>query len=275
MTDPFETLLDERYANRREPTVPGVLTAKVTGRMEDGTFELQYLSMGDNTPSAPARVMAPTAGAQRGSWTMPEIGDEVVVAFDAGDTNNPIILGAVWNDESPPPDQAEPSEDNHIRTFVSRAGHEITFDDRPAGGKVKIRTERGHEVLLDDTPPGKITISSATGNVIELDDATQTLTLRSRLAIALESTAITFGSGGVVLGPLSPSSPLSATPTPTIIESPLSIKLKSPLISLEATTIELKTTGSAATSMVTIDGKPFGTHTHGIPPGPITPPVTP
>jgi len=256
---PFETLLEERYAERREPTIPGVLTARVTGRMPDGTYELDYLSMGDGSPSAPARVMAQTAGAKRGSWNMPEIGDEVVVAFDAGDTNNPIILGAVWNDQSPPPDAAEPSEANHIRTFVSRSGHQLTFDDRPAGGKVRIRTAGGREVLLDDTAPGKVTISGAVGTTIELDDATQTLTLRSPVSIRLEAATIALASGGLSMGPPSAGAAVSA---PTVIESPLALELKSTVIRLQAAVIEL-------------NGKPFALHTHNLPPTPPTGPVTP
>ena len=47
------------------------------------------------------------------------------------------------------------------------------------------------------------------------------------------------------------------------------------MISLKAAMIELTTTGNPATSMVIIDGRPFGLHTHGVPPAPPGPPVTP
>lgn len=250
MTSPFETLLDQRYADRREPTIPGVLTAIVTGRMDDGTYELRYLSMGGNSPSAPARVMAPTAGAGRGAWTMPEIGDEVVVAFDAGDTNNPIILGAVWNNQSPPPDAAEPSDENNIRTFVSRSGHQITFDDSPAGGKIKVRTEGGHELLLDDTAPGTVTLQSAGGAVVEISDADASITLRAANRVALEAPNIAFQA----------TSSLS-------IQSPGGVSIQAPA------GILLTTTGSTLASTLVIDGKPFAAHTHGVPPttGPVTP----
>ena len=53
----LETLLEDRYQDKSEPKMPGVLTAKVTGRMGD-MFELSYLGMGQGAPSAPARVMA-------------------------------------------------------------------------------------------------------------------------------------------------------------------------------------------------------------------------
>ena len=91
---------------------------------KDGTYTVDYLSMGsEGYTSAPARVMMTMAGDRRGTYFMPEIGDEVVVAFEGGDTSFPIILGAVWNDEAPPPDQAQPSTENNVRTIVSCSGH--------------------------------------------------------------------------------------------------------------------------------------------------------
>jgi hypothetical protein len=78
------------------------------------------------------------------------------------------------------------------------------------------------------------------------------------------------------MGPPSPASGISATPAPTVIQSPLLLQLSSgAAISLQAPSIMLNTTGSAPTSLVVIDGKPFGAHTHGVPPGPVTPPVSP
>lgn len=275
MSSPLEVLLAERYADKQEPKVQGVLTAKVTGRMGDGAYELQYLSMSQNAPSAPARVMVPTAGNKRGSYAMPEVGDEVVVAFDGGDTNNPIILGALWNDDSKTPEQAKPSDENNLRTFVSRSGHEVTFDDTSAAEQVRICSKSGHKIVLDDKPPGKITITSPKGALIEVDEATMTLTIRSTTAIKIETAALTLAAGSVSMGPPAPGSAIPAPPQPTSISNPISIAIESNAISLKAAMIELTTTGNAATSMVVIDGKPFGTHTHNVLPTPPTGPVTP
>src|SRR4051794_25821380 len=123
--DFFDSVFADQDRQRRERTVRGIAIAKVTGRMPDGTYELKYLGMGGDAPSAPARMMMPNAGNGRGIYWMPEIGDEVVVAFESGDSNSPIVLGALFNDESPAPDQAKPSNDNNIRTIVSRSGHEV------------------------------------------------------------------------------------------------------------------------------------------------------
>jgi uncharacterized protein involved in type VI secretion and phage assembly len=244
--DFLETLMRPQVQQGRNRPQFGLVTAKVTGRMDDGTYELSYLSMGDNEPSAPARMMMPTAGNRRGMYFFPEVGDEVIVAFESGDTNMPVILGAVYNEESPEPDQAQPSNENNVRTIVSRSGHEITLDDSPGGEKVKIRTRGGHELLLDDTPPGKITLQSARGSKLEMDDATLSMKLSAPVKIELQATQIA----------------INAT----------QLQLQSPA------GIQLQTTGSPIASLVVIDGKPFGAHVHMppiIPPAGTTGPVGP
>src|SRR5689334_21907250 len=125
--DALYQLMAPQTEQSRKQLVHGLVTATVRSREDDGTYRLDYLTMGTDEPSAPARVMMPMAGSKRGTYFCPEPGDEVVVAFELGDTNLPVILGAVWNNNDHPPDQAQASVDNKIRTIVSRSGHEVTL----------------------------------------------------------------------------------------------------------------------------------------------------
>lgn len=266
--DFFDSVFADQDRERRERSVHGVAIAKITGRMPDGTYEMRYLGMGGNAPSAPARMMMPNAGNKRGMYWMPEVGDEVVVAFETGDSNAPIILGALYNNESPTPDQAKPSNENNVRTIVSRSGHEITLDDSPSAGKVTVKTKDGRSLVLDDTPPGKVTLDTPRGISITLDDATGTLTLEAPTAIVLQTAALQLNVGGLSVAP-------GATPgTGTMtINVPAAVSIQSAAISLQGAAITLTTTGTMPTCMVVIDGKPFGLHVHG--PTPPAPPVTP
>jgi phage baseplate assembly protein gpV len=244
--------------------------------MADGLYELSYLGMGQNAPSAPARMMMPMTGGGRGTYFMPEVGDEVVVAFDSGDTNMPIILGGVWNNDSRPPDQARPSDENNIRTIVSRSGHEITLDDTAAAQKVHIKTQGGHEVTLDDTAPGKVTIQSRGGSKIELDDAAMTITILAPLKIDLQAAALNIGAGSVSMGPPSSASlPAPAPPAPTTVSSQVMVRMEAPLIHLKGASIILETTNIPTASAVIIDGVPFGLHHHHLVPPAVTGPVAP
>jgi hypothetical protein len=167
----LHVLMAPQTEQARKRLVQGLVTAKIRNREDDGTYRLDYLTMGSDEPSAPARVMMPMAGGKRGTYFFPEPGDEVVVAFELGDTNLPVILGAVWNQNDPFPDQAQPSSQNNIRTIVSRSGHELTFDDTPGAEKVTVKTKGGHQLVMDDTPLGpKVTLTTAQNRTLVLDD---------------------------------------------------------------------------------------------------------
>ena len=159
----LQNLIERDAAIARDHQVFGLVTGIVSEVDDEGNYFVRYLDMGGDQQSAPARVMMPMAGSRRGTYFMPEIGDEVIVAFESGDTSLPIILGAVWNEDALPPEQAQPSEENHIRTIVSRSGHEVTFDDTPGAEKVIVKSKGGHELMLDDTPPGRVTLRSNGG----------------------------------------------------------------------------------------------------------------
>lgn len=51
-----------------------------------------------------ARVSLPIGGGSTGFWALPEINDEVLVAFESGDISRPIVIGSVWNGSERPPE---------------------------------------------------------------------------------------------------------------------------------------------------------------------------
>jgi uncharacterized protein involved in type VI secretion and phage assembly len=246
--DFFDSVFADQDRQRREQSVHGVSIAKVTGRMGDGTYVLQYLGMGGQAPSAPARMMMPGAGNKRGMYWMPEVGDEVVVAFESADSNSPIILGALYNAESPAPDQAKPSSENNIRTLVSRSGHEVTLDDSPQAGKVIVKTHGGRSLTLDDTPPGKITMETPGGISIELDDGSGTLTLKAPTAIVLDTASLELNVGGLSVGPGASAGMMNVT-------IPM-VTVQSTAITLTATTL-IALSAPPPSGTVLINGKPM------------------
>lgn len=147
---------------QRNPPHLGIAFAEVAGVNEDG-YILTYTSGHHDGPSAPARMSSFMAGRGRGAYFHPEVGDEVVVGFERGNLSRPVILGALWSDIDPAPDQADTSSANNVRTIVSRAGHELTFDDSP-NGKIRLRTAGGFEITIQDAPIPKINIKT-TGRI--------------------------------------------------------------------------------------------------------------
>ncbi|MBD2867585.1 phage baseplate assembly protein V [Paenibacillus sp. IB182493] len=93
------------------------------------------------------RVATLMGGNDMGSLFLPEVGDEVLIAFLMGRLDQPIMIGSLWSKKKKPP---APHEKNDIRKIKTRSGHEITFDDADNAGSITIKTTKGHTIKLDD-----------------------------------------------------------------------------------------------------------------------------
>jgi uncharacterized protein involved in type VI secretion and phage assembly len=101
------------------------------------------------------------AGKNRGWFFIPEVDDEVLVLFEHGDMDRPIVVGALWNGKDKPPDKNPGG--NPRRMIKSRAGSKITFDDDQM--KLIIEDGTGKGRLTFDSNANKITIESLAGDV--------------------------------------------------------------------------------------------------------------
>lgn len=156
--------------------VPGVVSGTVTAvdpGQDPGWIEIEFVVEAGNTRSL-ARVATAMAGDKRGTWWMPEVGDEVLVAFQNGHPANPYVIGYVWNGGMTVPDNVQ-----QHRVFKSRRGHTFTFDDSDEN-KVEIRSNSGHTITLDDKN-GKVEVKTAgtPPQSIVLDDQNQVVRLQS------------------------------------------------------------------------------------------------
>ncbi|ETX04323.1 MAG: hypothetical protein ETSY2_29490, partial [Candidatus Entotheonella gemina] len=93
-----------------------------------------------------ARVAALDAGAQRGTFFRPELDDEVVLGFFHDDPTQPVVLGMLHSSAKAPP--LEATEENHQKTYVSRSGISLLFDDDEK--VVTLTTPGGNRLVLTD-----------------------------------------------------------------------------------------------------------------------------
>jgi uncharacterized protein involved in type VI secretion and phage assembly len=145
-----------------------------------------------------ARIATPMAGDGRGTYFLPEVGDEVLVAFEDGDIAHPYVVGALWNGvDAPPADNADGSND--LRLVRSRGGHELVFDDADGGG-IEIVTNAGHRIVLDDTGGGEtLRIEDASGeNHLEFDAAGGSVTLTAATSVSVSAPELTLSGDGNV-----------------------------------------------------------------------------
>jgi uncharacterized protein involved in type VI secretion and phage assembly len=124
------------------------------------------------------------AGANRGFDCLPEINDEVLVAFEHGDIHRPYIIGNVWNGKDAPPEKVGDSVVNgkvRLRTFKTRIGHTHQYVEEDKGSSkqgIYIKTQGGHWYRLNDTDKF-VEIETSGGHTLRLDDSNRTISLTS------------------------------------------------------------------------------------------------
>jgi uncharacterized protein involved in type VI secretion and phage assembly len=186
---------------RSQGRVTGVVSGIVTSNTDPdalGRVKLRLPWRSEEFETDWARVVAPMAGKDRGTWFLPEVGDEVLVAFDGDDIRYPYVLGALWSKtESPPETNADGK--NSIRLIKTLAGHVIKFDDRENQSVILIQLSDGKKVeiksdgILIDDGSNKITLD-AKGGAITIE-AASSLSLKAP-KIAIEATASLDIKGG-------------------------------------------------------------------------------
>jgi phage protein D len=69
-----------------------------------GRVRIKYPALGDETEGAWARIASPSSGKDRGLLMMPQVDEEVLIAFEHDDPRKPFVLGSVWNGKDTPGD---------------------------------------------------------------------------------------------------------------------------------------------------------------------------
>ncbi len=105
---------------------------------------------------------------------MPAVGDEVLVAFDAGDPSRPFVIGSLWNGKAAPP----PAADTPHRYSITTHKGTLEIDDDPEQGSVTIALSEGEiSVTLREDRGVEIRSGDARVSVgnqqIEIDAATE------------------------------------------------------------------------------------------------------
>jgi len=186
-----ENLVTDRLAITAETHLFGVYPAVVIdnldplGRnrvhvMPHPSYEL------DNAPSDMwATTALLTARGKVGLWFRPEIGDEVLVAFEAGDLTQPYVIGYLWNGQDAPPE----SHNNQLSLY-SRSGMRITLDDKENEETLTLVTPAGQHLEMKDGDPS-IEISDASGNVVRLSPGGITIISAKKVEVHAETVDVT------------------------------------------------------------------------------------
>jgi uncharacterized protein involved in type VI secretion and phage assembly len=176
--------------------VKGVAVALVTQNKDDEGLcrvKVRYPWHDKPRESYWARLAMPMAGKERGLVLIPEVGDEVVVAFEREDLRFPYVLGALWNGQDKPP-LANGDGKNDRRILTSRKKHHLLFDDG-ARGVVELAHENGGLVRFTDD---EILVKDKQGNQIKIENKSGAMTIQANGPLKLKGATIAIEASGTL-----------------------------------------------------------------------------
>ena len=200
------------------PRVSGIVVGTVSNINDPdnlGRVKVKFPWLGDNYESDWAWIAVPMTGASMGFFFIPDVEDEVLVAFDHGDVNRPFVLGSIWNSKEKPPGTSDDVK-NKIFRHKTKKGNELIFDDKT--DKVEIKMASGHRITVG---PEKIEIVDKGQDSVILDSQAKSVTIESKNSLSIKATTIE-------------------------IEATASMKIKSAQVSVEGSaTLDVKSSGIA------------------------------
>lgn len=176
-----------------------------------GRVKVKIPTRSDEYETTWARVTTPMAGSSMGIFFMPEVDEEVLLAFHEGNINQPIVIGRLWSSQSKPP--ASSTSDYFaggkvkMRKIKTGGGSELIFDEESGKEKITLKTKAGAQILMDDENK-KIEIKDSSGNnkvnidgngsTVSIDANTKVVIKVSSTTLTLQGTSVEIKSGGTL-----------------------------------------------------------------------------
>jgi uncharacterized protein involved in type VI secretion and phage assembly len=196
------------WEQRREDRIYGVVVGVVTNNQDPdglGRVKVKFPWLSSENESGWARVAMPMTGAEMGVFFLPEVDDEVLLAFEQGDANAPYVVGSLWTGKAKPP-AANADGKNPIRVIKSRSGHVVRLDDTEGAEKIEIIDKTGSNSIVVDSAANTVTIKAQADITVESSGG----------KLVLKGTGVEITSSADVKIEATGSAQLTATGTTTI-----------------------------------------------------------
>ncbi len=159
---------------------------------------LSFDRVGDQDAEIWARVAVPFAGNNQGAFLIPNVDDEVLVAFVNGDSRFPIVIGSLWNGDTEVPETLGGSGDSVDRwTFNGKHGTRIAIEEENASSaRVLITTPNGVSGELTDAGGGKVEFTIS-GTTMTIDN--QGVTVNTSMNLTVQATQVSVSAAMVTV----------------------------------------------------------------------------
>jgi phage protein D len=205
--------LNDTPPPNKENRIEGIMVAKVKNNINDplGRVQVSFPELSDGNVSRWARVLTFMAGGTLsdswGGYFLPDIGDEVYVAFEHGDIDRPVVVGSVWNGQARPP---ELNKDQNARKMIkTKTGMQLLFDETPGRERLCIQDKPGNAITLSagsgaegliikdksgatialnsQASQERLTITDKAGSSITMDSKTGDITIEAKGNVIIKS----------------------------------------------------------------------------------------
>ena len=183
---------DPRSSFRMSGLVVGVVTGVSNPKGSQAEVKVKFPGVDDTLESAWARLVTLGGGSKRGVLFVPEINDEVIVGFEAGDLRRPVVLGGLFNGKDASPTFKKQGSAVDTRAITSRLGHVVEFGDgnAPDDQYIGLSLAGGHhQVKLGKK---ELTATVPTGTPIKLSAGQTSITIGDDGSITLSGKKITL-----------------------------------------------------------------------------------
>lgn len=216
----------------------GMVCVKVVSRESKGNLFLWV------------KVAMPMSGKNWGLYYLPEIGDEVLVAFAYGSVENPYVIGAIPKSDSQLVSKSY-HKDNFTKEILTKGGNSVTIYDEDNKQSVTVKTKAEHTLLLDDDKK-LIKMSDKSGdNYIKMDTGKGEIEIQAKQKIILKTGSVKVEINGG-------SNSITVNCNQFTVDSKQSVRMKTSSMNLSAdASFEAKASGAAtlqSDSMVNVKG---------------------
>ena len=132
-----------------------------------GRIRVQFLwqeLQGGNLVSPWLRIAQPHGGNDKGFYFVPEIGEEVMVAFENGNGEKPYVVGTLYHGNQTP-GRNWYSDPNSVKAIRTRNGHTIEIHDEGANGYIRIYDYQKENYILTFSTDQRLIRLQSTGNI--------------------------------------------------------------------------------------------------------------
>ena len=170
--------------------LPGLVT-DINDPKSWGRVKVKLPTLGDNVLTGWARTVLPAAGPGRGMVVPHRVNDEVLVGFEEGDLQRPIVLGALHNGKDAAPKATAGRSEDLSAGLTSANGHLLVLTDAssPGSNSVNVKHADGHQILLSGE---QVLIKAQAGTPLKLQAGQASITLDAEGNVAIKGVSVTI-----------------------------------------------------------------------------------